>query len=87
MRSSNGINSRPVVSQKCLKSSSALLSVSGPEPCRGLGAVLLGELTLSTVLTLLIIPPMLSLLEHTLEKDRLHNQDLKSRPGLAEAAE
>ncbi|WP_120496972.1 efflux RND transporter permease subunit [Kiloniella sp. EL199] len=64
-----------------------LVPGAGSELYRGLGSVVVGGLSLSAVLTLLIIPPMLSLMERTLEKDRLHNQELKSRPGLAEAAE
>jgi len=41
---------------------------AGSELYRGLGSVVVGGLSLSAVLTLLIIPPMLSLLVGTLEK-------------------
>ncbi|MFD2206301.1 efflux RND transporter permease subunit [Kiloniella antarctica] len=64
-----------------------LVPGAGSELYRGLGSVVIGGLSLSAVLTLLIIPPMLSLMEKTLEIDRKHNQTLKARPGLANAAE
>ncbi|WP_020592636.1 efflux RND transporter permease subunit [Kiloniella laminariae] len=65
-----------------------LVPGAGSELYRGLGSVVIGGLSLSAVLTLLIIPPMLSLMEGTLERDRKRSQELKSRPGLtAEAAE
>ena len=41
---------------------------AGSELYRGLGSVVVGGLSLSAVLTLLIIPPMLSVLVGTLEK-------------------
>jgi HAE1 family hydrophobic/amphiphilic exporter-1 len=41
---------------------------AGSELYRGLGSVVVGGLSLSAVLTLLIIPPMLSLLVGSLEK-------------------
>jgi HAE1 family hydrophobic/amphiphilic exporter-1 len=41
---------------------------AGSELYRGLGSVVVGGLSLSAVLTLLIIPPMLSMLVGTLEK-------------------
>ena len=43
---------------------------AGSELYRGLGSVVVGGLSLSAVLTLLIIPPMLSVLVGTLEKGR-----------------
>ncbi|MCZ4279334.1 efflux RND transporter permease subunit [Kiloniella laminariae] len=65
-----------------------LVPGAGSELYRGLGSVVVGGLSLSAVLTLLIIPPMLSLMEGTLERDRKRSKELKSRPGLtAEAAE
>ncbi len=42
---------------------------AGSELYRGLGSVVVGGLSLSAVLTLLIIPPMMSLLVGTLERD------------------
>ncbi|WP_419905649.1 efflux RND transporter permease subunit [Kiloniella sp.] len=64
-----------------------LVPGAGSELYRGLGSVVIGGLSLSAVLTLLIIPPMLALMEKTLEKDRKHNQELKARPGLTDAVE
>ncbi len=43
---------------------------AGSELYRGLGSVVVGGLSLSAVLTLLIIPPMLSLLVRLLERER-----------------
>jgi len=45
---------------------------AGSELYRGLGSVVVGGLSLSAVLTLLIIPPMLSLLVGTLERGGTH---------------
>ena len=42
---------------------------AGSELYRGLGSVVLGGLSLSAVLTLAIVPPLLSLIAGTLEKD------------------
>ncbi|MDP6343869.1 MAG: efflux RND transporter permease subunit, partial [Alphaproteobacteria bacterium] len=43
---------------------------AGSELYRGLGSVVLGGLSLSAVLTLLIIPPLLSLISGVVERDR-----------------
>ncbi|WP_421708821.1 efflux RND transporter permease subunit [Algihabitans sp.] len=43
---------------------------AGSELYRGLGSVVVGGLSMSAVLTLLVVPPMLSLLVGTLEDDR-----------------
>ena len=43
---------------------------AGSELYRGLGSVVLGGLSLSAVLTLLIIPPLLSLISAVVERDR-----------------
>ena len=43
---------------------------AGSELYRGLGSVVVGGLSMSAVLTLLIVPPMLSLLVGTLEGNR-----------------
>ncbi len=48
-----------------------LLPGSGSELYRGLGAVVLGGLALSAVLTLLIVPPLLTLFAGVLERKRL----------------
>ena len=44
---------------------------AGSELYRGLGSVVLGGLSLSAVLTLAIVPPLLSLVAGTLEKSRV----------------
>ena len=43
---------------------------AGSELYRGLGSVVLGGLTLSTLLTLAIIPPLLTLVVGTVERKR-----------------
>jgi HAE1 family hydrophobic/amphiphilic exporter-1 len=43
---------------------------AGSELYRGLGSVVLGGLSLSAVLTLLIIPPLLSLVSAVVERGR-----------------
>jgi HAE1 family hydrophobic/amphiphilic exporter-1 len=51
---------------------------AGSELYRGLGSVVVGGLSLSALLTLLIIPPMLNLLVATIEGAK------KAAPGIAE---
>ena len=47
---------------------------AGSELYRGLGAVVLGGLALSAVLTLLIVPPLLTLLAVFLERNHFINK-------------
>ena len=47
---------------------------AGSELYRGLGSVVLGGLALSAVLTLLIVPPLLTLFAGFLERNRFHNK-------------
>lgn len=51
-----------------------LLPGSGSELYRGLGAVVLGGLALSAVLTLLIVPPLLTLFAGVLERKRMDTE-------------
>ena len=48
---------------------------AGSELYRGLGSVVLGGLSLSAVLTLLIIPPLLSLVSAVVERGRHLNPE------------
>ena len=52
---------------------------AGSELYRGLGSVVLGGLSLSAVLTLLIIPPLLSLVSAAVERGRQENVDGKTQ--------
>ncbi|TCS60354.1 efflux RND transporter permease subunit [Varunaivibrio sulfuroxidans] len=53
---------------------------AGSELYRGLGSVVVGGLTLSAVLTLLIIPPMMTLLARFAEEDKGEGNKKKARP-------
>jgi HAE1 family hydrophobic/amphiphilic exporter-1 len=52
---------------------------AGSELYRGLGSVVLGGLALSAVLTLLIVPPLLTLFAGFLERNRFHNKKLPQK--------
>ena len=58
---------------------------SGSELYRGLGSVVVGGLALSAILTLLIIPPLLSLVTSMVEGKRLRRQAEKATPTPAPA--
>lgn len=57
-----------------------LLPGSGSELYRGLGSVVVGGLALSALLTLVIIPPMMSLIVGTLEKKRQVSDKEETQP-------
>ena len=56
---------------------------AGSELYRGLGSVVVGGLALSALLTLMMVPPLLSVLVAPLERRRLAKQDANSRPAAA----
>ena len=53
---------------------------AGSELYRGLGSVVLGGLSLSAVLTLLIIPPLLSLVSAVVERGRSRDSQETEQP-------
>ena len=53
---------------------------AGSELYRGLGSVVLGGLSLSAVLTLLIIPPLLSLVSAVVERGMISNNQETGQP-------
>ncbi len=53
---------------------------AGSELYRGLGSVVLGGLSLSAVLTLLIIPPLLSLVSAVVERGRSIDRQQTAQP-------
>jgi HAE1 family hydrophobic/amphiphilic exporter-1 len=55
----------------------------GSELYRGLGSVVVGGLALSALLTLLIIPPMLTMLVGTLERPRTRDRAAAAQPEAA----
>ena len=57
-----------------------LIPGAGSELYRGLGSVVVGGLALSAILTLAIIPPLLTLVAGTVEAGRKHRATLKEAP-------
>ncbi|MCZ6466349.1 MAG: efflux RND transporter permease subunit, partial [Alphaproteobacteria bacterium] len=57
-----------------------LIPGAGSELYRGLGSVVVGGLALSAILTLAIIPPLLTLVAGTVEAGRKHRAALKEAP-------
>ncbi len=60
---------------------------AGSELYRGLGAVVLGGLAMSAVLTLLIVPPLLTLFAGVLERKRFQKMEHKAEPLIQKPAE
>jgi HAE1 family hydrophobic/amphiphilic exporter-1 len=64
-----------------------LIPGAGSELYRGLGSVVVGGLSLSALLTLLVVPPMLTLVVGPLEERRARRQSeqhAKPKPAAAE---